>query len=415
MVDRAPDIEKAVLGACFTDDDSHEYVIEKLNGSCFTGRNVAIFKTILEVGNDPITAESKLKEDDGYQDEVPEFMQAASFRVEEHCEILIEKHLMRQLSDLGREVLETTSEESDPYKIIDAVNRRLADIDAGVKGRTALTPSEIAERDKNKPIAEKLELGLRKLDEGIYADAMRRGQVELTIADSGHGKTQYALYKAERMLRQGYKVAWFQLEGYDSETAEYFDHLPQRDNIFICHSLYDIEDIKREARMLNRDEDIDYIVFDYVQNMECNSKDSRSQQVEYISQQITRLAKDLNAYCHPLSQVTIPYSTRSGWSQEPSYGDVRWSQQLKQDAHIITSVFRPSRIEKLVIDLENVEDWEGNAVPYHSVFIKQAKVRHGKQEWRRLHMVHTEDGLKPYSPREDPQPEPDQEFDGLPF
>jgi len=105
----------------------------------------------------------------------------------------------------------------------------------------------------------------------------------------------------------------------------------------------------------------------------------------------------LNVFCHPLSQVSINYSIRSGWKQEPSYGDVRWSQQLKQDAHIITSVFRPCKIESLALSQDKAKDWNDNMIPYDSVFIKQAKVRHGKQEWKRLHMIHTDDGLKPYA------------------
>jgi hypothetical protein len=57
----------------------------------------------------------------------------------------------------------------------------------------------------------------------------------------------------------------------------------------------------------------------------------------------------------------------------------------------------------LVIDQERVRDWRENPQPFNSVFIKQAKVRHGKQEWKRLHLIHTEKGLKYY---ESQYPEP---------
>jgi replicative DNA helicase len=404
MIDQAPEIEESVLGACLLDVEAYHIVMEKTTDDFFyLERNKVIYRALKKRGGDLLGIEDQIR-DWGKMDFVGnnyliDLTRTASVNVEYHCQILLEKHLKRKITQECRNILSRADESDDVYQLIDELNRRVNDIDSGVKQRTALTPTEIQERDKDKPIAEKLYLGLSDLDYGIYSDSMRRGQVELTIADSGHGKTQFALFKVESLLRHGYKVAWFQLEGYDSETAAYFDHLANKDNLYITHSLYDIEDIKREGRMLKREFGLDYAVFDYVQNIEC-SKDSRSGQVEYISQQITRMAKDLNIYCHPLSQVTMSYSTRHGWSQEPGYGDVRWSQQLKQDAHIITSVFRPSRIESLVLNPDTVKDWNDNQIPYNSVFVKQAKVRHGVQEWKRLHMIHTEKGLKPYTKHE---------------
>jgi replicative DNA helicase len=112
------------------------------------------------------------------------------------------------------------------------------------------------------------------------------------------------------------------------------------------------------------------------------------------------MAKELNCISNPLSQVTIEDS-RTGWQQEPRYNDVRWSKQLKQDADLIISMFRPSRIDSLVVNQELVRDWSDGSVPYNSVFLKQSKVRHGKQEWKRFHMIHTDKGLRPYSKEHD--------------
>lgn len=404
----APEIEQAILGACLVDIEHYNYASDLINENCFyTKKNQIIWKAMgsLEVF-DLLSVEQKVK-DMGEIETVGEFylidlMKYGTSRIEEYCQILIEKKLHRDLISQTQKVLNECWDSSDVYNILDKFHQIADKVGIDSTVRKSLKPSEIFKRDKDQPKAEKLLLGVPNLDQGIYESAMRRGQVELTIADSGHGKTQYALYKAERLLRQGYKVAWFQLEGYDTETATYMvdNEVPQFNNLFICDTLYDIEDIKREARKLNREHSIDFYVFDYVQNIECNQNISRTEKVEYISKQITRMAKELNAVCNPLSQITISYNTRTGWSQEPGYGDVRWSQQLKQDASIITSVFRPSRIESLVLNKDTVRLWdEGLTAPYNSVFIKQAKVRHGTQDWKRFHLLHHDSGLKPYDYR----------------
>lgn len=411
MIPQAPDIEQSVLGACLIDREALEIAKEQVQVDYFHNPNhQLIFKAILEVEQpDLISVEQKLRDWSKFNLLGPGYLagltlNTSPWHIDYHAQILREKLLQRRVMEEARKILAKAQEGGDVYLLLDEMNRVVDAIDRGVKTRNSLTPSEIFERDKNTPMAEKLYLGLSDLDMGIYADSMKRGQVELTIADSGHGKTQYALFKADCLLRRGYKIAWFQLEGYDSETARVFEGLQNQDNIFISHSLYDIEDIKREARMLKREFGIDYIVIDYVQNVECSKNISKTEQVEYISQQITKMAKDLNVVCHPLSQITISYGNRPGWKQEPSYGDVRWSQQLKQDAHIITSVFRPSRVESLVINEDYVRGWKDDQrFPYNSVFIKQAKVRHGKQEWKRLHMIHTDKGLKPYTSQPEPE------------
>lgn len=393
----AYEVERSVIGACMMDNGQFHHIKDILNPDCFYNAEAKrIFEAMVDLDDsDTVSLSGKYNFDISM---LANYLSDGHPNYEYHCQILIEKKIQRDLIRESQQLLNESWENNDVYEVLDKLSElsERIGVQSGIK--KTFTVPEIVKRDAEKPKAEKLFLGYSDLDNGIYADSMKRGQVELTIADSGHGKTQYALFKAECLLRGGYKVGWFQLEGYDSETAQYMidGDVPYKENIFISDSLYDIEDIKRESRKLNREHGLDYIIFDYVQNIECSKNLSRTEKVEYISRQITRLAKELNVVCNPLSQITISYSTRDGWKQEPSYGDVRWSQQLKQDASIITSVFRPSRIESLALSRENVKDWKDRQVPYNSVFIKQAKVRHGVQEWKRFHMIHTDKGLKPY-------------------
>jgi len=395
----APEIEQSILGTCLTDVFSFEEIRDLIDEDVFyINNNRIIFNACLKCDKpDMLVVEEKLKDsknldDVGGSSYLVDLTAKATSRHEEYCQILIEKKIIRDAIQSAQTILKKANDNSDAYALTDEFARLGQNLGQRSAIKHSFTPSEIKERDKNKPKAEKLFTGYSNLDYGIFGDSMKRGQTILTIADSGHGKTQCGLFLSECLLRNGHKIAWFQLEGYDSETAERFDV----DNIYICDSLYDIEDIKREVRRLNRDNGIDYIVFDYVQNIECNQKISKTEKVEYISKEIQKLAKELNCICNPLSQVTIEES-RHGWQQEPRYNDVRWSKQLKQDADLIISMFRPSRIDSLVISEESVKDWNDSSVPYNSVFLKQAKVRHGKQEWKRAHMIHTDKGLQPFT------------------
>lgn len=397
-IPQAIDVERSILGSLLTGTAFDLVFLTEVD--FYDARHREIFKTIKLLHDsgsniDLITVSDKLKSHEDYIIDLTSET-AYDMHINDYCKIVKEKAIRRNVIQKSTEAINDAYDDIELNVVLDKIAQ--IDNDDTSQKRT-YTPKEILKRDELKPKAQKLFLGYSDLDHGIYGDSLCKGQVELTIADSGHGKTQYALFKAESLLRRGYKVAWFQLEGYDSETAKHMinNEIKETDNMFITDSLYDIEDIKRESRRLNREHDLDFIVFDYVQNVECSQNISRTEKVEYISKQITKMAKELNVVCNPLSQITISYNTRFGWKQEPSYGDVRWSQQLKQDASIITSVFRPSRIESLCVSEEHVLDWNDKQVPYNSVYIKQAKVRHGVQEWRRFHMIHTDKGIKPYT------------------
>jgi len=399
MIPHENDIERGVLGAVLSGlNEGKEYFYLLQPDRFYSLNHQEIFKTALNLydNGNPITA---LSLDEKTNDHIDLSYLSDLTReplltnCEYYANILIDTAQKRKVID-GLVKLNQEAYNLETNTLID----RLSDIALLNERRinkNSFTPSEIFKRDENTPKAERFYTGISKLDFGIYAHAgTKRGQVELTIADSGHGKTVYTEMCAILHAKRGRKIHWFQLEDTDSETARHFEKsIPQHmDNILISDSIYDIELIKREAIAQHRIHNTDIIVIDYVQNIEY-LKDSRSGQVEYVSQQLTRLAKRLNVKVHILSQVTINYSTRTGWQLEPRYGDVRWSQQLKQDAHIITSVFRPSRVESLVVG-NQIKDWKGNLMPFDSVYVRQAKVRGGEQEYARLHLVHGDMGLE---------------------
>jgi replicative DNA helicase len=314
--------------------------------------------------------------------------------LEYHLAILRDAYQRRTVITKCHEIA-TQAEHEDAETCIDNLYNIATNINDTTVAKRSLPADEYLRLEADKPKAERIITGERMFDDTIYNDVgLFRGQIDLTIAESGHGKTHYAMFKASLIAKQGYIVHWFQLEDYGVTTALHFksvipDHYK---NVIITDSIFDIDEIKREARAVKREYNTAYIVIDYVQNVEC-TRHSRSDQIEYVSGQIRRMAIDLNVSVHLLSQVTIDYNKRKGWALEPRYSDVRWSQQLKQDAHIITSIFRPYVIDDL-IENDYAMDWKGAQIHKNSVFCRQVKLRGGQMSHTRLHMIHTNKGLQ---------------------
>jgi replicative DNA helicase len=226
---------------------------------------------------------------------------------------------------------------------------------------------------------------------------LQPGHIDVTIAESGHGKTQYAMYKTKLLALAGYKTHWFQMEDYGGRTAMYFKKAlgDKADNVVIVDNVYDIDDIKREARQVKREFGTNNIVIDYVQEITTKGR-SRAEEVEVVARSLTSLAKELSVCMHLTSQMTIADTKRKNWQLEPRKNDVRWSKQLKQAASAIIAVFRPFVVEGLS-EGENALDWNGNQIHKNLVFCRNIKNRHGEQTQHRLQLIHTDDGLVNYN------------------
>jgi replicative DNA helicase len=261
----------------------------------------------------------------------------------------------------------------------------------------ALTPSEIFEREQKQPKKEKLLTGLEKIDEGIHKDVgLHKGDINVVLADSGHGKTQYSTFLASRLAVQGYQGLWFQMEDYDVNTATQLalTAVAHADNVRIVDSTDDIDEIKRLCRLAKIEHGLDFVVIDYIQEVYAQGRfDSRTLEINYVTKVLKKIAKELNVLVLVPSQVTINDYNRSGWQLEPKYKDAQWAQVIKNVAHCMTSVFRPNMVESLILkdafgDLR-VKGWrDGDTHAYDSVFVKLVKSRRGQLTHERLKLQH---------------------------
>ena len=229
-----------------------------------------------------------------------------------------------------------------------------------------------------------------------HSGGLQPGHIDLTIAESGHGKTQYAMYKTKLLALNGYRTHWFQMEDYGGRTALHFKETlgDKADNIVIVDNVFDIDDIKREARQVKREFDTNNIVIDYVQEITTKGR-SRAEEVESVTRSLTSLAKELGVCMHLTSQMTVIDSKRKNWQLEPRINDVRWSKQLKQAAHAVTAIFRPYVVEGLAEE-DDAIDWKGDKINKNLVFCRNIKNRYGEQTQKRLELIHTNTGLVNY-------------------
>jgi replicative DNA helicase len=261
----------------------------------------------------------------------------------------------------------------------------------------ALTPSEIFEREQKQPKKEKLLTGLAKIDEGIHKDVgLHKGDINVILADSGHGKTQYSTFLASRLATQGYQGLWFQMEDYDVNTATQLalTAVAHADNVRIVDSTDDIDEIKRLCRLAKIEGGLDFVVIDYIQEVYAQGRfDSRTLEINYVTKVLKQIAKELNVAVIVPSQVTINDYNRSGWQLEPKYKDAQWAQVIKNVAHCMTSVFRPNMVESLILKDAlgelRVKGWrDGDTHAYDSVFVKLVKSRRGQLTHERLKLQH---------------------------
>jgi len=260
----------------------------------------------------------------------------------------------------------------------------------GAAHTLSLTPSEIRKRDFNKPIAEYLRHGEATLDLMYRECGSRRGQYEIIMGDTGHGKSHLAILRAVRYAAQGYNVLWVQREDTDSATVRraeayrrYYQQIePEKlDSLYITDRLKYISDIKREVRLRHAEGKLDVLVVDYLQRIHAFGfrGSDRRLIVDHISTELADLALELDILVICVSQLSRKDKHRKGWASKPRLSDLKESSQLEQDAFVVTSVFNPSRVPELrVHGNDSKVEWEGGGLaPSNQTMIEILKHRHG--------------------------------------
>lgn len=415
------DVEAALVGTLIHDIGYRRAILDSLNPDDFYEyRNV--FQRALQQDSDGVFITSvTLANDSDFSRNDLDILAGDVLTSSEDVEIFIrlvkDRSTRRQLKSDAISLNKLVVDDSQSLADVSAIIRKMEERINGTETNSALKPSEIFKRESQRQKKEKLLTGVRSIDNELYKDVgLHRGDINVILADSGHGKTQWSQYIAGLLAKNDYKGLWFQMEDYDVNTAmSLYAHAGDKcDNVRICDSVDDIEDIRRQAFGLHYTDGLDFVVIDYIQEVYAKGRyDSRTLEINEITRVLKDIAKKLNVVVIVASQVTISSYNRSGWQLEPKYSDAQWAQVIKNVAHCMTSVFRPNMVESLIVQNSlgeiRVKGFANDDLyPYNSVFVKLVKTRRGQITHDRLLVEHREDyGLAlPQDKWRDPSDQP---------
>jgi len=295
------------------------------------------------------------------------------------CEVLIEKHQLRNLAIIGAE-LQTLAREQKTHsiEIIDSISSKL---DALLDNRK--TVSYVSMQDAvikaHKAIVERLSgagkiqgipTGITRFDN--CTNGLQEGNLVVIGAYSGMGKTSLALNFSVSAARAGnpvgffsmemdagklserqiYNEAYFDIIGFKNKNIESADWKKLSDGAARVSELpifidptggLTISELRARAKSLLREKNIRLLVVDYIQLMSGKGT-NRQEQIEGISRGLKSLAKELNIPLIALSQLSNPMKGRE--DKKPILTDLRNSGAIGQDADVVVFIIDPPVKEK---------------------------------------------------------------------
>lgn len=234
-----------------------------------------------------------------------------------------------------------------------------------------------------------LETGFADIDD--ITDGLQNGNYILLGARPSMGKTALAVNIATNVANNGKKVAFFSLEMAKEELSKRImlsesmipgsrvkdKQLNERDyskmamatsrianaDIYINDTVgITVAEMKSMCRKRKRSDGLDLVVIDYLQYIAGRGKGVRREQVEDISRDLKKMAKELNVPVLIVSSLNRSLETRE--NKRPILSDLRETGQIEYDADLILFLHR--------------ENYYNNEAPKDRAELIVAKQRNGE-------------------------------------
>jgi len=307
--------------------------------------------------------------------------------LEEHINIIIEKSIYRKIIETSQIILnEAQKEERKADDLLDFAEARILEIrDRGIR-KDFTHISEIVESQKEE-IIQKYEIkskiigiptGISFLDN--LTGGLLPGNLIIIASRPSVGKTSFALF-IHRYLSVDLKIptAIFSLEMSCNELAQRFismqsyvnnmrirtgmltrDDLPKiieaigklrNAPIWIDDTASSLLEIKAKARRIVREQKVKLLTIDYLQLIELEAherkrRESRQQEIAFITRNLKTFAKEINIPIVVLSQLSRKAEERA--DKRPQLSDLRESGSIEQDADIVILLYRNKEGEKTI-------------------------------------------------------------------
>lgn len=270
---------------------------------------------------------------------------------------------------------------------------------------------EIEEREANSTKGEQLMTGDPFFDQTFFQHVgSRKGQYDVLLGISKHGKTYEALRRVYHYAQQGYKGAVITLEANDrfiwDRLVRYFGG--NNPNIIIIDpsEANNLEEIIQAVKYWKAAWGLDYFIIDYIQAVPVNDIPFQKElsRIVTTSRSLANFCSSEDLYCLALAQPSkMDQSRRRGYNMMPKVWDIYGSTQIQKDAFMVSNIFRPREVEELCFHRKDgsVKGVQApgsrdpaDMLPKNTVFLQQNVVREGKKYQGLVKLFHTDEGLE---------------------
>lgn len=388
------DAEKALLGSIMLRPDGIIEVLDGITESVFySSRHRLIWRTMLELFGksipiDLLSLSSRLKEKEelesaGGATYLAELTASvpSSANLKHYADIIIKKHLMRNLIEASEYLGELGYEDAEDLEtLMDRAEKRIFEITqrSGVHKFIELkeTLGEAWERldrlHKSKDELRGIPTGFRELDNKLAG--FQKSDLIILAARPSMGKTALALDIArqaavnhkipvgifslemssqqlvDRLLAAESRVDAWKLRTGRLTVADEFNKIRDSLDSLSKAPIYiddqpanNILKMRSVARRLKSEKGLGLIIVDYLQLMvptTARHSDNLVQQVTEISRSLKHLARELEVPVLALSQLSRAVEQRGG---RPRLSDLRDSGSIEQDADVVMFIHREDK------------------------------------------------------------------------
>lgn len=299
-------------------------------------------------------------------------------RVQHYAKIIKELSTLRQLIDIGNELVDEAQSERRPIdEIISTLDKKLTSaVSDGVQNMQGISESLVETytqlRNRQNGGLPGLTTGFLSVD--LTTGGLKKSDLIILAARPSMGKTALALNIAaaaskanvvavfslemnkiqlmERLLSAHSQVEASRIQNGRLRDEDWeplinaLDTLSRRKLYTDDTPAISLSELKAKARRLKREHGLDLIVVDYIQLMQGskNYQGNRVQEVSEISRGLKALARELNIPILALSQLSRSVEMRA--EKKPQLSDLRESGSIEQDADIVMFLYREDYYER---------------------------------------------------------------------
>lgn len=394
------EVEKVILGAILIEKGAFDLASENITEQCFYSEgHQMIFAAMKEVSSQNKVVELHTVFETLHKKGQLDLIGGAFYltsltnsvvstaALEQHCKIILEKFMKRELIKVGAEMVNGGYDDSvDVFDFIDKTEQQVFSVSNSILKKDFLTIQTVGvevfnrlDALRNSPASfTGVPSGFSDLDR--ITNGWQSTDLIILAARPSVGKTAFALNLARNAATNAMKktaVGFFSLEmsasqlvqriisaesevpleqiktgrvtndQYTTLLKKWLHKLDSMDIYIDDSAALNIFEFRAKARRMVSKYKVGVIIIDYLQLMSGmrDRNGNREQEISTISRNLKALAKDLNIPIIALSQLSREVEKRSG-KKEPQLSDLRESGAIEQDADMVMFMYRPDYYEQ---------------------------------------------------------------------